>query len=269
MLEWVLNDIVGRAILAGIGIAVPAAAIGCFLIWRRMAFFGDALGHTAVLGVALGAILQINIYCFIVVICLVVSLLLGRVSKRSYLPADIWLSIFSYGALAIGIMLMAKTPWLRLEPETILFGDILAIDYTDLITIYAAGAILAVLLFYFWRALIQLTVDEDLAAAAGINVGLFKTLFLFVMAIVTAVGLKTVGALMLPGLMIIPAITVSRSSNSPEQMILTAIIVSIAAVVIGITQSFYFDLLTGPSIVVASLSILIVTRLWQFLKTSR
>lgn len=255
-----------NSLLAGVGIAIPAAVIGCFLIWRRMAFFGDALGHTAILGVALGAVLQLNIYVFIIIICLSVALILGVISKRSPLPADIWLSILAYGALALGILIMAKATWLRLDPEAVLFGDILAIDQMDLLSIFTAALLLMSILRRYWRPLIQLTIDEDLAATAGINVGLYKVAFLFVMAIVTAVGLKTVGALMLPGLMIIPAVTASCYSRTPEQMVFYAIAIAVSCVIVGIIQSFYLDLLTGPSIVLTAVGLLVLSKVIKTFK---
>lgn len=261
MLEYLTSDFAVKALIAGLGVAVPAAVVGCLLVWRRITFFSDALGHTAVLGVALGALFQANLYLFIIITCSAIAVLLAPISKRSQLSADVWLTIISYGALALGMIIVSKITWMRIDPEAILFGDILGVDHHDILVVYGVAIVLICILVRYWRPLLQLTVDEDLAATAGVKVTKVKAAFLLAVALITAVGLKTVGALMLPGIMIIPAVTARRFSQSPEQMIVIAILLAMLSVIGGIALSFNYDLMTGPSIVVTALGLLLITRM--------
>lgn len=261
MINFFLSDFMGRALLAAIGMGCISAVMGCFLLWRRMAFFGDAMAHAAVLGVALGTILQVNTYLFIALICLMTAVVVGILQQRSRIPVDTWLASISYTSLALGIIAITKTKGIRIDPEAILFGDILSVSRQDLIWIYGAVVIVWGFIILCWQKLLLLTLDEELALASGIPVAGLRLGFTFCLAIVTAVGIKASGALLLPALMILPAAAMARFSKSPEIMVAGATLISLTSVIVGILASFEFDTPSGPTIVVTACGFFIISSL--------
>lgn len=252
MIDFLLYDFMGRALLAAIGMGSISAVMGCFLLWRRMAFFGDAMAHAAVLGVALGTILNLNVYLFIAIICVITAVIVGLLQHRSRLPVDTWLAAISYTALALGIIVIAKAKGIRIEPEAILFGDILSVSRYDLVWIYSVVALVWGFIICRWQTLMMLTLDEELALTAGVPVSGLRFALIFCLAIVMAVGIKASGALLLPALMILPAAAMARFAKSPEMMAVGATMISLLSVVLGILVSFQFDMPAGPTIVVIS-----------------
>lgn len=261
MISGFLDDFVVRACIAGIGLAFLTGPIGCILLWRRMAFFGDALGHSALLGVALAAILQVDIYLGIIAICLACASLLGMVPSRTRLTMDAWLAIVSYSALALGIIALSKAPHIRIDPSSYLFGDILMLDNQDIAWIY--GCILIVVPFFLIqrKRLLLLTLDEELAKVAGVPTDRLRIFFMVILSMTVAVCLKTVGALLLPALLIIPAAAAGRLARSPEQMIILAVGVGILSVTSGLSSSIYFNTPSGPTIVVCCTCLFLLTHL--------
>lgn len=252
MIDFFLYDFMGRALLAAIGMGSISAVMGCFLIWRRMAFFGDAMAHTAVLGVALGIILGLNTYVFIAIICLIAALIVGAAQQRSLIPVDTWLATISYTSLALGIIIIAKTKGIRIDPEAILFGDILSVSRVDLAWIYGTVIVVWSFILLAWQPLLLLTLDEELALTAGIPINAMRLAFTLCLALVTAVGIKASGALLLPALMILPAASTSRFARSPEGMALGATALCLISVTSGLLASFYLDTPSGPTIIVTA-----------------
>lgn len=250
MIDFLFYDFMGRALLSAIGMGCISAVMGCFLLWRRMAFFGDAMAHAAVLGVALGTILNFNVYLFISLICVITALIVGMLQQRSRIPADTWLAAISYTALALGIIVISKSRGIRIDPEAILFGDILSVSRQDLVWIYSVVILVWGFIIYRWQELMVLTLDEELALTAGVPVSSLRFAFTFCLAIVMAVGIKASGALLLPALMILPAAAMARFAKSPEMMVAGATVISLLSVILGILGSFQLDMPSGPTIVV-------------------
>lgn len=259
IIDFLFYDFMGRALLAAIGMGCISAVMGCFLLWRRMAFFGDAMAHAAVLGVALGTILSLNVYLFIAIICVITAVIVGLLQQRSPIPVDTWLAAISYTALALGIIAISKTKGIRIDAEAILFGDILSVSRQDLVWIYSAVILVWAFIIWRWQELMLLTLDEELALTAGVSVSGLRLAFTFCLAIVTAVGIKASGALLLPALMILPAAAMARFARSPEMMVLGATAISLLSVVLGILGSFQLDTPSGPTIVVAACGFFVVS----------
>ena len=250
MIDFFFSHFMGRALLAAIGMGCISAVMGCFLLWRRMAFFGDAMAHASVLGVALGFLFHIDIYFFIAFICLILASVMGILQQRSRIPIDTWLAAISYTSLALGIIVIAKTPGIQIDPEAILFGDILSVNLPDLIGIYLSVLAVWTFIIIGWQKLLLITLDEELAIASGISLLPMRLGFTVCLALVTAVGIKASGALLLPALMILPAATMARFARSPEEMVGGATVCSVISVLLGMTASYYYDTPSGPTIVV-------------------
>jgi len=247
-----LNDFFVRAVVAGIGVAIVAGPLGCFIVWRRMAYFGDTMSHSALLGVALGFLLDINVTIGVVVVTTLIALLLISLQHQPWLSADTLLGILSHASLSLGLVAIGLMAWLRVDLLGYLFGDILAVTTMDILLIYGAGAVVLVALASIWRPLLAATVHEDLARAEGVPALRVRLLFMILVALVIALAMKLVGILLITSLLIIPAASARRFARTPEQMAVGASIIGSIAVGVGLQGSLYLDTPSGPSIVVAA-----------------
>jgi zinc transport system permease protein len=257
----VLDDFFIRALIAGVGVALTAGPLGCFVVWRRMAYFGDTMAHSALLGVALSLFFQINLLIAVFGVAVFVSLLLLVLQRRQSLSADALLGILSHSALAIGLVLVAFMTWVRIDLIAFLFGDILAVTPTDIALIWGGGVLVVAMLVWLWRPLIASTVSEEIAEAEGMRPGQAKLFFMLLMALVIAIAMKIVGIMLITALLIIPAATARRFSSSPELMAVLASLIGALAVIGGLFGSLQYDTPSGPSIVVAALGLFILSLL--------
>lgn len=240
-----------RAIAAGVGVAIIAGVIGCFVVWRRMAYFGDSLAHSALLGIALGLAAGISTNLGVVFVCSAFALLLLWLQQKRVLATDTLLGILAHAALSIGMVSISLLN-LRIDLHSYLFGDILTVTSPDLWWIYAGGAVVLVMLLLNWSSLVLMTIHEDLARAENVRTFFTHLLLMLLMTIVVAVSIRTVGILLITSMLIIPAATARQLVRSPEAMAFTASLIGIAAVLIGIFGSIELDTPSGPSIVVAT-----------------
>jgi len=250
-----------NAILAGVAVAVITGVMGCFVVWRRMAYFGDSLAHSGLLGVALGFALGIAVNVGIILICSVFALLLLWLQHKEVLATDTLLGILAHSALALG-MVTISVMGRRIDLHSILFGDILTVTRPELWWIYIGGAIVIIMLLMNWSSLVLMTLQEDLAQAEGINVFLYNLLLMFLMTLVVAVSIRSIGILLVSSLLIIPAATARQITVSPEGMAVLSSLLGVTSVAFGIYFSFAFDTPSGPSIVVAAASLFIFVTIY-------
>ncbi|WP_086465397.1 zinc ABC transporter permease subunit ZnuB [Oceanibaculum nanhaiense] len=250
-----------RALLGGLGVAALAGPLGSFIVWRRMAFFGDTLAHSALLGVALGFVLGIDLTLGIFASCIAIALLLPVWQRQQKLPGDTLLGILSHTALSLGLVTIAFLSTLRVDLLGYLFGDILAVGWRDVATIYAGGAVVMGLMIWLWRPLLSMTVHEEMARVEGVPVERVKLGFVLLLAITVAIAMKIIGMLLITSLLIIPAAAARSFARTPERMALYASLIGMLAVVIGLTASLRFDLPTGPAIVVAAATLFVLSLL--------
>ena len=256
-----LDDFVTRALLAGVGLALVTGPTGCFMVWRRLAYFGETIAHSALLGVALAVLLDLNIVIGILASASVVVLLMFYLERRDTLPTDTLLGMLAHGGLALGLVALAFFPNMRVDLHALLFGDILAVSRQDLAMVWLGGAVALGVLAWIWRPLLAATVNPDLAAVAGLRPERARLLFGFLVAAIIAVAIKIVGILLIVALLVIPAATVRRFASSPERMAVGAAAAGILATVGGLYASTRFDTPSGPSIVVAALVLFSATRI--------
>lgn len=252
-----------QSLLAGIGLSLITSPIGCFLVWRRMSFFGDALSHSALLGVALGLIFNINIHFGILLVCLMVTFILAFVDDRVDLPSDTWLSITSYSALALGVVFMNKMPSIRVDPASYLFGDILTLQNQDFLWIFGCALLVGFFIYWQWQPLLLCTLDEGLAQAEGVPLARLKLGFMLVLALTVAVSLKFIGVLLVPALLVIPPATAKSYAKTPEQMVLYALLFTLVGITGGLFLSLAFNLATGASIVLTCLALFILSQIFK------
>ena len=249
-----LEPFLVNAILAGFAVAVITGVMGCFVVWRRMAYFGDSLAHSALLGVALGFAVGIAVNIGIILICSVFALLLLWLQQKKVLATDTLLGILAHSALSLG-MVTISVMGQRIDLHSILFGDILTVTRPELWWIYIGGAIVIIMLLMNWSSFVLMTLQEDLAQAEGIRVFLCNLLLMFLMTLVVAVSIRSVGILLISSLLIIPAATARQLARSPEGMAIIASFIGVTSVGLGIYFSFALDTPSGPTIVASAASL--------------
>lgn len=253
-----LDDFFARALIGGIGVAAVAGPLGCFVVWRRMAYFGDTMAHSALLGIALSVLLDIAPPIGVFVVAAALALALYGLQRRGRLPGDALLGILAHSALALGLVIIGLVAWLRLDLMGYLFGDILAVSRADLAVVLGGGAVALAVLALIWRPLLADTVSPELARTAGLKVDRARLVFILLLAAVIAVAIKIVGVLLMTALLVIPAATARMLVDSPRAMALMSAAVGALAVVAGLGGSLRWDTPSGPSIVVAALVLFLI-----------
>jgi len=255
-----LDDFLVRALLAGIGLALVTGPTGCFIVWRRLAYFGETMAHSALLGVALAIIFNLNLVIGIFSVALLVMLAVLYLERRETLPTDTLLGLISHGGLALGLVILSFFPQMRLNLHALLFGDLLAVSRLDLAVIWVGGILALAVLCWIWRSLLAATISSEIAEVAGLRPERARLIFGILLAAVIAGAIKIVGVLLIVALLIIPAATVRRFSPTPEIMAFAAAVLGTIAVAGGLFASATLDTPSGPSIVVVALILFIVTR---------
>lgn len=238
------------ALIGGLGLATLTGPLGSFIVWRRMAYFGDTLAHSALLGVTLGLILNLNLNVMVAVVCMAIAFALVVLQRQKTLPSDTLLGILSHSSLALGLVCISLFSDERINLLSFLLGDLLTLTWSDIAMLGISLVVVLGLLIKFWRPLLLITLDEQLAQVEGISVARYKFLLMALLATVIAFAMKIVGVLLITSLLIIPAATARRFSKSPEQMAVLACLFGYAGVILGILSSFYLDTPVGPAIVV-------------------
>ncbi len=245
------DDLVVKALVAGVGIALVAAPLGCFIVWRRMAYFGATIAHSGLLGVAAGLFLAIDPAIGIVAVAVSLAALLYALRRQNALPQDTLLGILAHVSLAAGLIVAAMLAGNRLDLMGYLFGDILSVGNRDLIWIYGAGAVILGVTGWIWRPLLALSVHEELAAAEGVDVARTSAIFMLLLAFTVALAMKLVGILLITSLLVIPAAAARAFSATPERMAAIAGVIAVLSVIAGLGASLWLDTPAGPSIVLA------------------
>lgn len=247
------------AFAGGIGVATVAGPLGSLMVWRRLAYFGDTLSHSGLLGITLALALHINITLGVCAVALFVALALLGLQSRLKVASDTLLGLLSHTTLALGLLVLAAMDEIRVDVLGFLYGDILTMTWHDVMLIYAGGIVVFLLLATLWQSLLRITVDPELAQAEGVNVASVQTRYMLLLAIIVAISIKIVGVLLITALLVIPATAARPCAKSPEGMAGGASLIGILAVIIGVLISHFWDVPTGPAIVVICTSILLLT----------
>ncbi|MHA6344595.1 iron chelate uptake ABC transporter family permease subunit [Roseivivax sp. CAU 1761] len=264
----ILDDFMIRAALAGIGTALAAAPLGCFVVWRRMAYFGDATAHAAILGVALSLALALPVFAGALLVALVMAAAVTLLTGRGY-AMDTLLGVMAHSALAFGLVSVSFLSGVRIDLMAYLFGDILSVSQADLGVIWGGAALVLGLVAWRWSALLTATLNPDLARAAGIDPRREELVLTLALAVVVAVAIKVVGVLLITALLIVPAAAARPFARNPEAMAVLAALTGAAAAAVGLRLSFAYDTPTGPTIVCTLAAIFAVSASLSGLVRSR
>jgi len=246
------------ALLAGIGVAIATAPLGCFVVWRRMAYFGDATAHVAILGIAISLVLSTNIFIGVLAVTLIMGFIISSLTGRGY-AMDTLLGVMAHSALAVGLVVVSFIKGVDIDLHDYLFGDISAVTTTDLITVWLGALVVLALVRWRWSALLTATLNEDLAYASGINPKREQLILTLALAVVVAVAIKITGILLITAMLIIPAATARPFSRTPEAMALIATLIGGFVAFTGIAASRNWDTPTGPTIVCVAALLFIIS----------
>ncbi len=261
-LEKTITDpFIIRGIIAGIAVALVCGLVGCFVVWRRLSYYGESIAHSSLLGAGIGILFGIGINFGVVFICLLFGILFLWLQQSKALSSDTLLGVLAHFALAVGIIVISFNK-IKIDLHAFLFGDILTVSTTDIWGMYIGVLIAIILIFSNWSSLLLVTLDEDLAKSEGINPLYVNVLLTTIMTIVVALSLQIIGLLLITAMLIIPAATARRLVNSPEGMVIVATLIGIFSVVFGIYLSVQMDLPSGPSIVVVSSILFFVSHMF-------
>jgi zinc transport system permease protein len=260
-----LDDFMVRATLAAIGVTLAAAPLGCFVVWRRMAYFGDATAHAALLGVALSLVFETSVFGGALLVSLLMASLVTLNQGRS-LFLDTLLGAAGHMTLAAGLVIVSFTSGIRIDLMAYLIGDILAVSRMDLLLIWLGAGTILLLIIWRWSPLLLVTLNEDLASASGLNPKKEGMILTLALATVVAVGIKVVGVLLIIAMLIIPAASARSLVSTPEGMGIVAAVIGVSSAILGLNSAYIFDTPTGPSIVcVASIFFIVSLLVGYFL----
>jgi len=255
-----LDSFLVRAALAGLGVALAAAPLGCFVVWRRMAYFGDATAHASILGVALALSFNMSVFAGVLVVALMMATTVSTLSGRGY-AMDTLLGVMAHSAIAFGLVAVSFLKGVRIDLMAYLFGDILAVGRVDLAVIWGGAVLVVALVGWRWQPLLAATVSPDLAQANGIDPKRERLILTIALAIVVAVAIKVVGVLLIAALLIIPAAAARPLSQTPERMAVIAAVIGAISALGGLQLAYSFDTPAGPTIVCVSAGLFALTSL--------
>ncbi|WP_372803620.1 metal ABC transporter permease [Paracoccus seriniphilus] len=246
-----LDDFFIRALLAGLGLAAVTGPLGSFVVWRRMAYFGDSTAHAAILGVAISLAFNMSIYIGTLSVAISMAVLVTVLTNRGQ-AMDTVLGVLAHSALAFGLVAISFVPSARGDLNAFLFGDILAVRRLDLALIWGGAALVLVLLIWRWQKMVTATVNEELAMAAGIDPRFERLVLSLALAVVVALAIRVVGSLLISAMLIVPAAAARGQTSTPERMAILASVIAAISVSAGLWSSLHFDSPAGPSIVAAT-----------------
>lgn len=254
-----LSAVVLTALAAGGMLSLLLGPLGCLVVWRQMAYFGDAISHAALLGVALALVGSLPFTPAIFAVALLVAGALTAWMRDTRFHADTLLGFLAHGTLAIGLLIVALSGYTQVDVNSFLFGDILTLSISDIISVAILTVIGLGILVWHWRGLVLATLEPNLAAVEGYPVMRLNYLLVAVLAGTIAVAIKLVGVLLITALLIMPAAAARPLAHSPAGMAIWAAGLNLLAITSGIALALQWDVPTGPTIVVMAMLLCLLT----------
>ena len=244
-----MDNFIVNAIIAGLGIALITGLLGCFVVWKKMAYFGDSLSHSAVLGIGLGLYFGINYHISIIFIILIFALLLTYLQNRSAFSSDTILGILAHSSLSIGIIFISLSQNMTFNLHSLLFGDILIVSNNEIYFIFLTAFFIYLVIALNWKSLILNIINKDLARSQNISNFKMDLILTLLMGLAIAVSIQIIGVLLIISMLIIPASSAKQLVSNPKNMVIISTIITIITLLIGILFSYHFDIPSGPAII--------------------
>ena len=260
-------DFMVRGLAASVIVGIVCAVVGVYVVLRGMAFFGDALAHAVLPGVALGYLLSGGsrevLFWWALGAAVLVALAVGRISKHAQIREDTAIGIIFASMFALGIALISTVRSYTVDLSHFLFGDVLGVSTRDLVLTAAFGVVVLLVIFLFYKEFMVLSFDPVLAATLRLPSGLLTNLLLILMALTVSVAMQTVGVALMVAMLVTPAATASLLTRRLWQgMIVSAFIGAVSAVT-GLYLSYYLNIVSGSAIVLTATAIFLVVFIFQ------
>lgn len=253
MIEWILP-----IWLTATAMAITAGPMGCIMLWRHMAFFGDTLAHAMLMGVALGVMLDVAPILGSMMMALAIAAIIAASQRQGKLTGDSWLAVLSHGSLAIGLIMLSVIDHPTTGLMQALLGDLLASGWQEAALAIAIMAItLLVLWRWLWQPMVAICLHRSMAMAEAVPVHRAEACFALILALLVALAMQVVGILLTSAMLIIPAATARSFAQSPQQMAIISSVVGVVASTAGMAASLWWDIPTAPAMVAAALLLLI------------
>ncbi len=237
-----------KALMSGVAVAIATSIIGVFILWKRMAYFGDAISHSSLFGLAIASVIAVMPIYGIMVSAVVFCFLIFLLERQQIYSPDTVIGIVTSCLLALAMILLNAFPS-NIELEEYLFGDLIKVSYLEIGFIYFIAVLVAICIYFWFEKLLLATINPDLARIAGINVKNLELKFLLLTAIVIASLIKIIGIFLITSMIILPAAIARNFSNSPKSMVLFAIASSLFVMIFGLLFALLFSLPSAPVII--------------------
>ncbi len=255
----IMDSLLLPALTGALLLAAMLGPLGSFVVWRRMAYFGDTVAHSSLLGVAVALAADLPMQWAVFAVAISVALLLTHYSKQQRLETDTLLGILAHGGLAIGLLVIAIAGAPDTELEHYLFGDILSLDWVGVGRMAALAVVVILVLVKFWRALLISTIDNAIATVEGVSPVKMQLLLTILLAAVIAFTVKLTGVLLITALLIVPAAAARHLSRGPKQMAVLSAAIGMLACVVGIIGAHAYSLPAAPAMVVSAVALFVLS----------
>lgn len=252
ILSFLQDEVFLRGFLILLVLSFLTAPVGCFVVWRKMSYFGATLAHSTLLGAVLGILLGVGMMVGVIGFTVILAITLGLLIRERYLSADALLGMMAHFILAVGLIAVSVMDDLRIDLMAYLFGSVFAVDKSIFYAMIIVTLIAVFVLIFYWKAFLNLTVCQEIAQAERLISGKTELIFVICLAATVSLGMQAVGALLIIALLIIPAITARLFAKSMLSMVVYSWLITITSIVCGMILSLYLDLPAEASIVVFS-----------------
>jgi ABC-type Mn2+/Zn2+ transport system permease subunit len=256
-----------RGLAASVIVGIVCAVIGVYVVQRGMAFFGDALAHAVLPGVALGYLIsggsRETLFWWALGAAVLVALAVGRLSKSAEIREDTAIGILFASMFALGVALISTVRSYTIDLSHFLFGDVLGVSARDLILTVAFGAVILLVIFFFYKEFLVLSFDPVLSATLRLPSGLLNNLLFVLMALTVSVAMQTVGVALMVAMLVTPAATASLLTRRLWQGMLVSAAIGAISAVAGLYLSYYFNIVSGSAIVLTATFIFLLIFLFH------
>lgn len=259
----------GRALVAGVLAGAICAALGAYVVVRRMSYIAHGLSHAVIGGAAIAGVLEINVLLGAGLWAFVTALLIERVSRRQGLYADTAIGVVTTASFALGIAIISAAGRWQRNLEAFLFGNILGVRPGDVALAAVVLAATALVVITRYRPLLFVTFDPEVASAHGISVSRYETLFALLLTAGVVSSMRVLGVLLVAAAVVIPPATARLLTNRFEVMLPLAAVFGVATMLVGLYLSWHIDIASGPAVVLVQAALLAAVLTWSGLARGR
>jgi zinc transport system permease protein len=255
-----------KALIASVGVAIATSVVGVFVLWKKMAYFGDAISHSAIFGIGIAAVAAVATIYGIIFCAVIFCFLIFALEKQNLYSSDTIIGIASCVLLAAGIILIAIFPS-NISLENYLFGDLIVLSSQDILTIYLIVFFTVLAISFWFKKLLLTAINKDLAVISGVNVKRLELKFLLLTALVVAGLVKIVGIFLITSMVIMPAAIARNFAKTPLAMLFISIASSLVMVIGGLFLALFFNIPTSPAIIAFAAVLLMLSVIFGKVKS--